>query len=94
MPTPRIKDTAIMIGYDESNNHVYSEAIDILEYYDGEHLWDDPKKIMKIKMKKLIGYLFDHKGKLNQEFRNEFDLTTGECLRTWVRFDDGTINES
>jgi hypothetical protein len=94
MPTPKIKNAAILIGFDASGCNVYSESIVIHEYYDSEHLWDNPKKITKIKLQKLIGYLFDPKGKLAQEFHLEFDPKSGEQLKSWVKFEDGTINES
>jgi hypothetical protein len=88
--TPRIKSTAILIGYNDEDRCVYSEIIDIHDYYDGEHVWDEPASVKRLKLQMVRGYLFDSSGVLTQEFESIFDITTGMYSQGRVRYPDGT----
>ncbi len=91
MTPPRIKSTAVLIGYDAQGCCVYSEILALTDYYDSEHVWDKAASIKRLRLQRIKGYLFDAHGNLDQEFETEFDLSTGvfECGRT--RFADGTV---
>ncbi len=91
MPIPRIKNTAILIGYGPDGKCVYSEILDIRNYYDDEHIWDNPARAKRLKLQRLKGYLFNPAGKIDQEFENAFDLLTGKYLSGRTRYADGTI---
>lgn len=91
MTTPKIKDKAILVGYNPKGKCVYSEIIELSEYYDGEHVWDSSGSIKKLRLQKLKGFLFDDKGVLDQEFESVFDLSTGIYTSGFRRFADGTI---
>jgi hypothetical protein len=90
LATPRIKSTAILIGYNPEGRCVYSEILDIHEYYDGEHVWDRSTPIKRLKLQRIKGYLFSPDGVLDQEFESVFDLNTGTYASGHVRFADGT----
>lgn len=81
MTPPKIKSTAVLIGYDVQGRCVY----------DSEHVWDKAASVKRLRLRKIRGYLFDAHGNLDQEFENEFNLSTGvfECGHT--RFADGTV---
>jgi hypothetical protein len=85
-----IKDTVILIGYNEAGKCVYSDSLETSDYYDGEHIWDDGKKVKKLKLRKVKGYLFDKEGELSQEFESIFNLETGIYESGFARFADGT----
>jgi len=90
MPTPRIKSTAILIAYNPAGKCVYSEILDVSDYYDGDHVWDDATSIKRLRLQRLKGYLFDSKGNLEQEFESIFDVSTGTFKSGHTRFADGT----
>lgn len=90
MATPKIKSTAVLIGYNPNGECVYSEILDLSDYYDGEHVWDDAKKIKRLKLERVKGYLFDAAGKLDQEFESVFDLDSAIYKSGRVRYSDGT----
>jgi len=90
MATPRIKSTAVLIGYNSDGRCVYSEILDIHDYYDGEHIWDNATAIKRLKLQTVKGFLFNSDGMLDQEFESEFDVATGKYDRGSVRYADGT----
>ena len=51
--------------------------MDLLDYYDGEHVWDDAASVKRLKLHRIKGYLFGSNGKLDQEFESIFYLSTG-----------------
>src|SRR5262245_19017516 len=77
MRTPKIKSTAVLIGYDPDGKCVYSDILDLSDYYDGEHVWDSDASVKKLRLQKVRGYLFNGDGELDQEFESVFDLSTG-----------------
>ena len=91
MPAPRLKSTAVLIGYDPDGKCVYSDVLRLSDYYDGEHVWDTGTSVKKLRLQRVKGYLFDGKGTLEQEFERVFDLTTGVYKSGFVRFADGTV---
>lgn len=44
MTTRKIKSKAVLIGYDPDGKCVYSEILDLSDYYDGEHVWERPSQ--------------------------------------------------
>jgi hypothetical protein len=92
MRTPRLKSTAVLIGYDREGKCVYSEVLDLSDYYDGEHVWDTGASVKKLRLQRVKGYLFDAKGTLEQEFESVFDLSSGVYKSGFRRFADGTLH--
>jgi hypothetical protein len=90
MATPRIKSTAVLIGYNPGGRCVYSEILDLSNYYDGEHVWDKGASVKRLKLQRLKGYFFDSDGNLDQEFERVLDLSTGCFKSVRTRFVDGT----
>jgi hypothetical protein len=91
MATPRIKSTAILIGYNPDGRCVYSDILNLSDYYDGEHVWDKAAAVKRLKLQRVKGYLFDAKGNLDQEFESVFDLSTGIFKSGQTRYADGTV---
>lgn len=94
MPTPKIKSTAILIGYNSKGKCVYSDIIGLSEYYDVEHVWDNPKSVKRLKLSKVKGYLFNSEGILQEEYESLFDIDTGKYKTGHARFADGTTHDS
>jgi hypothetical protein len=93
MPTPKIKSKAVLIGFNVDRACVYSEILDISEYYDGEHVWDNTASVKKLKLVRLLGYLFDPNGILDQEFETHFDSKTGAYKSSRCRYSSGVVQE-
>jgi hypothetical protein len=93
MAKRQIRSTAVLIGYDPDGKCVYSEIVDLSDYYDGQHLWDKSASVKRLKLQRLKGYLFDAEGILDQEFESVFDLTTGRYAGGHSRYADGTLHE-
>ena len=93
MATPRIKGMAILIGYNPDGKCVYSDILDLSDYYDGEHVWDQDTSVKRLKLQRVKGYLFDSDGNLDQEFESVFDLATGIYKSGRTRYADGTVRE-
>ena len=91
MITPRLKSTAILIGYNPEGNCVYSEILDLSDYYDGEHVWDRSVAVQQLRLQTVRGFLFDSEGILDQEFESIFDLSSGIFKSGNRRFSDGTV---
>jgi hypothetical protein len=93
MATPKIKSKAVIIGYDSDGKCVYSEILDLSDYYDGEHVWDKSRSVKRLQLLKVRGFLFDSKGALDQEFESVFDLSTGIYKSGFRRFADGVVHQ-
>src|SRR6266446_7071277 len=89
----RIKGKAVLIGYDPQDSCVYSDILDLSDYYDGEHVWDSGDNVMRLGLQRVKGYLFDGDGRLDQEFESIFDLKTGVFQKGTTRYADGTSRE-
>jgi hypothetical protein len=89
--TPKIKSKAVLIGYNPDGRCVYSEILDLSDYYDGEHVWDKAAPVKRLKLQRVTGYLFNSDGELDQEFESVLDLTTGIFKKGRTRFADGTV---
>jgi hypothetical protein len=89
----KIRSTAILIGYDPEGNCIYSEALDLGDYYDGLHVWDKDANVKKMRLLRMKGYLFTSEGVLDQEFESIFDLETGIYKTGSARFADGTLRK-
>jgi hypothetical protein len=93
MATPKIKSKAVLIGCDPDGKCVYSDILDLSDYYDGEHVWDKSSQVRRLRLQKVRGFLFDSKGVLSQEFESVFDLETGVFKCGDARFADGTVQK-
>ncbi len=89
----KIRSTAILIGYDPEGHCIYSEAIDLGDYYDGVHVWDKGENVKKMRLQRMKGYLFNSEGVLDQEFESVFDLETGIYKTGGARFADRTVRK-
>jgi hypothetical protein len=88
--TPKLKSTAILIGYDPDGRCVYSDVMELSVYYDGEHVWDNGASVKRLRLHRLKGYLFDGDGNLDQELETVFDLSTGSFKSGHTKYADGT----
>jgi hypothetical protein len=86
-----IADTAILIGWSPDGRCVYSAAIPLDEYWDGEHAWDSDVGVKTLRLEKLRGFLFNTEGLLIQEFESNFDLDSGRFKGGWTKHEDGTF---
>lgn len=91
MTALKVKSTAVLIGYDPKGTCVYSEILDLSDYYDGEHVWDRASSVKSLRLSKVKGYLFGADGVLDQEFESVFNLRTGVFKSGHARFADGTV---
>jgi len=87
----KIKNKAIIIGYDKKETVVYSAIISVNKYYDGDHIWDNDDAVIRIQMARLTGLLFDDDGKMIQSFESMFDPKTGSHIGGQARHEDGTV---
>ena len=67
-----ITSSAVLIGYDAAGVCVYSDYLDLGDYYDGEHVWDTAEGVQQLCLHCVKGYLFDEAGVLSQEFESFF----------------------
>ena len=86
-----VTSAAVLIGYDSAGTCVYSDFLDLGDYYDGEHAWDVAEGRRQLRLCRLKGYLFDEAGILTQEFESFFDPGTGVSQRGSARRADGTV---
>ena len=86
-----ISDKAVLIGYNLDGACVYSASMSLGKYYDGDHPWDSSDQIRILMLQRVHGYLFGSEGELEQEFETTFDTSSGEYLKSWARFSDGTV---
>jgi len=63
---------AVLIGYDPEEKCVYSEILDLGDYYEGDHIWDIDAAVKKLKLQKTKDFLFNSEGILDQEFESFF----------------------
>jgi hypothetical protein len=89
----QLKDCALLVGLNAKGNCVYSAAIGLGEYWDGEHVWDSDKQVKKLKLQKVLGFLFGSKGNLLQQFETTFNVKTGLIKTGWARHEDGTVTK-
>jgi hypothetical protein len=90
MSQEKLYDTAKLIGYNQFDDIVYSERLSLCDYYDGEHIWDSSEGILKLRMARMVGKLYDATGKMFQEFESAYSVETGRCIGGRTKFDDGT----
>jgi hypothetical protein len=87
----QITDRAILIGFNPEGECVYSASIEVGDYWDGEHVWDDDSQVRKWRIEKVVGYLFGQSGNLMQHFESTFDVQSGLYKNGWARHEDGTF---
>ena len=83
------RHAAVLTGYDSARSIVYSEEITLDEYDEGTHVWDSSADILRLRLVRLIGELFDGDGQVYQEFESRFSPTTGMRVGGRVKHNDG-----
>src|ERR1017187_4667956 len=78
MATPKIKSKAVLLGFDPESKCVYSQILELSDYYDREHFWDKGSHVRALRLHRVKGYLFDSAGVLDQEFESIFDVRSGK----------------
>jgi hypothetical protein len=91
MATPKLKSTAVLIGYNPSGRCVYSDIMDLRDYCDGGCLWKNSTSVKRLKLAKIHGYLFDADGVLETEFEKNFDIKTGLFDTGYTKYADGSV---
>jgi hypothetical protein len=91
MAALKIRGMAVLIGYTSDGKCVYSDIVDIHDYYDNAHPWDDAKSVKKLGLSRVTGFLFGPDGALDQEFETFFDAMTGLYKSSKTRFADGSV---
>ena len=85
--------TVLLEAFDVSHNTVLKASIPVDEYYGGSHPVIDENDFRREQGIRFVhGRIFDYDGKLDQEFRNEYD-TEGVYVRSRIVHADGTIIE-
>jgi hypothetical protein len=88
-----ITDTAILIGWSPEGRCVYSAAVPLGQYRDGDHVWDSHEAVKRLRLEKLRGFLFDSTAALVQEFESNFDVRSGRFINGWNKRADGTYQK-
>ena len=88
------KSLALLTGYDAAGSSVYEEEMSLDEYYDGTHEVIDSSQFRRNrKIVRVIGRLYNFKGRLIQEFENEYG-PDGVLSHQKTRYEDGTVIEN
>jgi hypothetical protein len=90
----KLKDKVLLVAFNENGQSVYTAFMPVLQYYDGEHPWDDNVKIKELSLKTVHGFVFNDSGALEQEFESHFNIETGAFERGWQRDEQGVISEA
>jgi hypothetical protein len=88
-----ITDTAILIGWSPEGKCVYSAAVPLDQYQNGDHVWDSHEAVKRLRLEKLRGFLFDSTAALVQEFESNFDVRSGRFINGWNKRADGTYQK-
>lgn len=72
----RLKDTAILIGYDSRGKCAYTNVEDIAEA-NFDSLAIEPQNVRLLGIRRMIGFMFDSDGRMFFEFTESFDPETG-----------------
>ncbi len=88
-----IRDQALLIGFDPTGKCVYIKAMPVADYWDGDHVWDDPEQTKNLKLQKIVGFLFGQSGNLLQQFESTFNIHTGVFEEGWTKHEDGTLHK-
>ena len=54
-----VTSAAVLIGYNAAGSCIYSDCLDLGNYYDGEHVWDTVEGVRQRRLQRVKGYLFD-----------------------------------
>ena len=85
--------TVRLRAFDKSHKEVSKLKLPIDDYYDNSHpLIDDDEYRRKRAIRFVHGQIFDHEGKFDQEFKNEYD-SNGVYVRSKIIHADGTVIE-
>jgi hypothetical protein len=90
MAEGKLYNTAKLIGYNQFDDIVYAERLSLYDYYDGLHVWDSSEGVLKLRMVKMVGTLYDARGMITQEFETAFSPDTGVGIGSRATHEDGT----
>jgi hypothetical protein len=93
MKSRQLTDTAVLIGTSPEGQCTYSAQMELGDYWDGEHLWDDSATIVALRLARLQGFLFGQEGQLLQQFESHFNVESGVLMSAWAIHEDGTRTE-
>ncbi len=71
----RIKDKAILYGFNKAGLIAYSEILDLYAYYEGE-------RVKAAGIVRIVGIVFDPTGNIVQEWENIYDEDSGALAGT------------
>lgn len=78
--TNKLRDVVILKAFDATGRMVEERRVSCYEYYDGDmNILDDGEYIRGKGIRRLEGWIYSPKGKLDQHFVNVYD-ETGEYL--------------
>ena len=87
-----ITDIAVLIGWSPDGKCVYSAAIPLGQYWDGEHVWENLDDVKRLRLEKLRGLLFDSTATLIQALKAT--LTFVRSIHNWLEnARDGTYQK-
>lgn len=89
----QLKDIAILVGTDPDGRCTYSAQMELGNYWDGEHPWDDSRRVAELCIARLQGFLFGQEGQLLQQFESRFNVDSGQLVSGWAVHEDGTRTE-
>ena len=85
--------TVLLEAFDISHNMVLEVSMPVDGYYDDSHPLIDENDFRREQGIRFVhGRIFDYAGKIDQEFRNEYD-TDGVYVRSRIVHADGTVIE-
>lgn len=85
------RSIAELVGYNAEGAVVYEETLDIGDYYDSEHVWDNTEGILELGIVRVTGILYEDDGTIMQEFTTCFSAETGLYIGSTAKHADGTI---
>jgi hypothetical protein len=89
------RGVAVITAFDASGGLVLEQEISVADYYEELHpvIDDDAAFRMQRHVRIVIGKIYAPDGRLDQEFRNEYDVD-GAYIRSRIAYADGTVVES
>ena len=86
-----MKKKAKLRGYNEKEENIYDEEVELQEGFDQPALWNDARKVIELGLSFLRGELYDDDGEVFEEFERAFDPQSGEEIGCKISRNDGGI---
>ena len=83
-----------LAGFTENGELVLEQTLSVVDYYEELHPIIDDEDAFRAKrgIRLVVGKIYDHDGKLDQEFKNEY-AADGGYIRSRIVYSDGTVVE-